>query len=81
MAAKLRLSFHEFSSKKNPLLQLRGYHASYLLHYLADLNAKTVVEERCYFDRDYLAEFSAFYSQSTRAYTVVLIQLTAVWPG
>lgn len=41
----------------------------YLLCYLAELEAVSVLEEPNYFDRDYLAEFSAFYSTSTRGYS------------
>lgn len=40
----------------------------YLRCYLADLNAQSVVEEPNYFDRDYLAEFAAFYSTSSKGY-------------
>jgi hypothetical protein len=40
----------------------------YLSEYLADLNAKTVLEEPNYFDRDFLSEFSAFYGISTKGY-------------
>jgi hypothetical protein len=36
---------------------------------LADLGAATIIEEPSYFDRDYLAEFSAFYSTSSRGYS------------
>jgi len=42
--------------------------ASYLRCYLADLACSTILEEPLYFDRDYLAEYSAFYSTSTRSY-------------
>jgi hypothetical protein len=40
----------------------------YLRCYLADLNAQSVIEEPNYFDRDYLAEFAAFYSTSSKGY-------------
>ena len=40
----------------------------YLVNYLKDLGAKTLLIEPNYFDRDYLSEFSAFYSTSTRGY-------------
>ena len=40
----------------------------YLRGYLADLNAQVVLEEPDYFDRDYLAEYSAFYAKSTMPY-------------
>lgn len=40
----------------------------YLRCYLTDLSATTVIEEPKYFDRDYLAEFAAFYSVSSKGY-------------
>ncbi len=40
----------------------------YLQRYLAELDAETVIEEPKYFDRDYLDEFSAFYSISSKPY-------------
>jgi hypothetical protein len=41
----------------------------YLRCYLADLCAASVIEEPLYFDRDYLSEFSTFYSTSARGYS------------
>ena len=63
------LAFHDFTSAKIPLWDLArkaSRQASYLLHYLGDLGAKSAVEEPIYFDRDYLSEFSAFYGASSR---------------
>ena len=40
----------------------------YLRCYLTDLSATSVIEESNYFDRDYLAEFAAFYSVSSKGY-------------
>ena len=40
----------------------------YLERYLDMLNAKVIVKEKKYFDRDYLAEFAAFYSVSSKGY-------------
>jgi len=40
----------------------------YIRTYLSDLSAQTVIEELQYFDRDYLSEFSAFYSTSAHGY-------------
>ncbi len=40
----------------------------YLRSYLADLGASSILEECVYFDRDYLAEFSAFYAASVRGH-------------
>src|SRR4051812_10662122 len=47
----------------------------YLRGYLRDLDVKTVLEEPYYFDRDYLSEFSAFYSVSARGYPNVCRRL------
>lgn len=41
---------------------------SYLYCYLRDLNAQTILVEPHYFDKDYLSEFAAFYSVSSRGY-------------
>ncbi|MFK8080756.1 MAG: hypothetical protein AB8B97_10760 [Granulosicoccus sp.] len=40
----------------------------YLYCYLRDLDAKTILAEPHYFDKDYLSEFAAFYSVSSRGY-------------
>jgi len=64
-----RLKF--FSFGKDDLLTLKldeSNQVNYLLCYLGDLSATTVIEEPNYFDRDYLAEFAAFYSVSSRGY-------------
>lgn len=42
--------------------------AIYLRRYLEDLDAATMVVEPYFFDRDYLAEHTAFYSQSASGY-------------
>jgi hypothetical protein len=47
----------------------------YLRCYLADLRAQSLVEEPHYFDRDYLAEFAAFYSTSSKGYRNVCRRL------
>ena len=72
VAAKLEL--HPFGS--DPLAALPySRQRDYLMYYLADLGAKTVLVEPHYFDRDYLAEFSAFYSVSTKGYPNVCKRL------
>lgn len=54
----------------DPLSELpKTTQSTYLLSYLADLGAKTVICEPDYFDRDYLAEFAAFYSTSAQDYS------------
>lgn len=49
--------------------------AIYLRRYLEDLGAATVVTEPYYFDRDYLAEFAAFYCVSASGYENVCQRL------
>jgi len=61
------LEFHPFSEAAfgalSPSRQLR-----YLYCYLRDLDAQVVIAEPHYFDKDYLSEFAAFYSVSSRGY-------------
>lgn len=66
-----QLGFYPFNSRRDPLVALakKFGQASYLLYYFADLNAKSLLIEPIYFDRDYLAEFAAFYSTSARGYS------------
>jgi hypothetical protein len=40
----------------------------YIRNYLSDLGAKSIIEEKNYFDRDYLSEFSEFYSVTSCNY-------------
>jgi hypothetical protein len=47
----------------------------YLRCYLSDLGAESLIEEPQYFDRDYLAEFAAFYSTSSKGYLNVCRRL------
>ena len=47
----------------------------YLDRYLSMLNAKVIIKEPKYFDRDYLAEFAAFYSVSSKGYTNICERL------
>lgn len=62
------LGFFEFDSG-DPLERLpQTSQVSYLREYLRDLGILAVIEEPNYFDRDYLAEFSAFYAISARGY-------------
>lgn len=68
MHAASQLRFCEFGNN-DPLEQLpQTNQVAYLREYLRDLGVKSVVEEPNYFDRDYLAEFSAFYAISARGY-------------
>lgn len=43
-------------------------HLDYIYDYVKDLGAKTIIEEQNYFDRDFLAEFSTFYSLGASGY-------------
>lgn len=66
-----RMRIHAFGSIQDPLCRLEASgidQASYLRDYLANLECQTVLEEPTYFDRDYLAEFAAFYCTSSRGY-------------
>lgn len=63
-----RLRIHSFGSG-DPLHQLKQTsQVTYLIDYFGDLGAASIVEEKNYFDRDYLAEFSAFYGISSKGY-------------
>lgn len=62
-----RLKFSAFGPN-NPLTILGTNQSHYLCSYLSQLGARSVVEEPRYFDRDYLAEFSAYYSTSAHSY-------------
>jgi hypothetical protein len=63
------LEFSAFAANSFPAGVRTSDHAEYLRCYLADLGAGSVLEEPHYFDRDYLAEFAAFYSTSSRGYS------------
>jgi len=62
-----KLEFHSFGNDALTRLPCSGQ-VKYLQCYLTDLGAITAIEEQNYFDRDYLAEFSAFYSTSSKGY-------------
>ncbi len=69
-AAALHLA--SFGADDDPLVALdrdrRSPQAKYLRCYLHDLGARALVIEPYYFDRDYLAEFVAFYATSAAGY-------------
>lgn len=63
------LIFADVGAADDPLFELGTLtQALYLRCYLEDLNAKSVIIEPHYFDRDYLSEFAAFYCTSTAGY-------------
>ncbi|MBI4005735.1 MAG: hypothetical protein HY356_03605 [Gammaproteobacteria bacterium] len=47
----------------------------YLERYLSEMEAKVILREPKYFDRDYLAEFAAFYSISSKGYVNICERL------
>lgn len=62
------LVFSSFDWSSFPSGVERSDPVDYIRCYLADLGAQALIEEPYYFDRDYLAEFSAFYATSSRGY-------------
>ncbi|HVV85776.1 MAG TPA: hypothetical protein VHE35_22105 [Kofleriaceae bacterium] len=79
MRSGARLRFVAFGSADDPLVILDvekgSAQAKYLRCYLHDLGARSILIEPHYFDRDYLAEFSAFYATSTAGYPNVCQRL------
>lgn len=70
------IRIHAFGGGTDPLAQLPiTQQVVFVRGYLADLGATTVLEEPQYFDRDYLAEFSAFYAVSAAGYSNVCRRL------
>jgi hypothetical protein len=64
------LSIVPFDSEQNPLKKLSSSpQLDYLNAYLNGAGVQSVIVEHNYFDRDYLDEFSAFYSKSAKGYT------------
>lgn len=69
MTINQRFQFLKYS--KDNFLTLFGPHTRqtlYLERYISELQAKTILREPKYFDRDYLAEFASFYSVSSKGY-------------
>ena len=69
MIKNQRLQFCDYS--KDNFLDLFGPRTRqtlYLERYISELQAKIVLREPKYFDRDYLAEFASFYSVSSKGY-------------
>lgn len=58
------LKFHNYAGSKF-LPGNDSDQANYIRQYLTDLGVKSYIEEAGFFDRDYLAEFSEFYSYSS----------------
>ena len=68
--------FATFDADEDPLSEVRASsQGQYLRWYLADLDAKSVLIEPAYFDRDYLSEFAAFYCTSSAGYPNVCRRL------
>ena len=69
MAEVEALQFLDFGSEDDPLQTFRTTtQGQYVYKYLADLGSTVTLVEPRYFDRDYLAEFAAFYSISAAGY-------------
>lgn len=69
------LEFHKFQAG-DPLDSVgKSNQLDYLRVYLTDLGATSILLEPHYFDRDYLSEFSTFYSVSSRGYSNVCKRL------
>ena len=63
------LQFLEFKTQCSVLSDIEStLQGKYLTNYLRGLGAKKILLEPNYFDRDYLSEFSAFYSTSVHGY-------------
>ena len=69
------LKFVRFDSESNQLKTIPSKQSQYLHAYLHILGSSVIVEEQNYFDRDYLDEFSSFYSLSSRGYVNVCRRL------
>ncbi len=69
MNSAKKLIFCDVFGEESPLSTLHESNQKlYITSYLQSLNVKKVIIEPNYFDRDYLSEFSAFYSLSSRGY-------------
>ena len=64
------LEFYAYGDPNCPLSLLpnRLPQKQYIKAYLTGIGAKSIIAEPNYFDRDYLAEFAAFYGTSARGY-------------
>jgi hypothetical protein len=63
------LEFYGFRDQEQPLNYLSETpQKQYLIQYLADLDVGSTVVEPSYFDKDYLDEFSVYYSRSSQCY-------------
>lgn len=68
MHSPVALDFGPFGTE-DPLAALpQSRQRDYLIGYLSTLEAKVVIREPNYFDRDYLSECNAFYASSARGY-------------
>lgn len=76
MAISGSVEFIEFANEQNPLnLLSETDQKKYIFAYLKGLNVKSLVIEPMYFDKDYLDEFSSFYSRSSQCYSNVCKRL------
>lgn len=64
------LEFYRFGDDACPISKLPDQllQKKYIKAYLSGIGARSIIVEPNYFDRDYLAEFAAFYGTSARGY-------------
>ncbi|WP_323750378.1 hypothetical protein [Marinobacter sp.] len=76
------ISWWDFEDESNPIRILEDTHQKkYIISYLSGAGAKTILVEENYFDRDYLDEFSSFYSRVARGYKNVCKRLHIFGPN
>ncbi|SHK13466.1 hypothetical protein SAMN05216369_0610 [Marinobacter antarcticus] len=76
------ISWWSFEDKLNPIRILEETHQKkYIISYLSGAGAKTILVEENYFDRDYLDEFSSFYSRVAVGYPNVCKRLHIFGPN
>lgn len=74
-------SWWSFEDINNPLHVLKdSHHKRYIISYLAGATAKSLLLEEKYFDRDYLDEFSSFYSRVAIGYPNICRRLHIFGP-
>lgn len=75
------ISWWSFDDASNPIRSLEESHQkNYIISYLDGAGAKTVLVEESYFDRDYLDEFSSFYSRVAVGYPNICRRLHIFGP-
>lgn len=76
------ISLWSFDDELNPIRILDDSHQKmYMISYLSGAGVKTILVEENYFDRDYLDEFSSFYSRVAVGYPNVCKRLHIFGPN